>query len=340
MPVRPDELPRWATDAGRTLEPSGGEKDVGWELEKKPPARKMNWIQNRSFQWHAYTQFTPLMGVSNFEERVGGTKAQSINDLVHELTSVGATRWVAVGNADGGDAYILLSKDRGVIWAEQTNPRNETLNGVDHDGSALFVAVGTIDAGGDAYIISSADGEIWAEETNPKGFNLNAVAHDQSGLWVAVGRADGTDAYIVTSVDGSAWNEQTNPKNLDLNAVAYDGSGLWFAVGEADGGDAYIITSTNGEDWEEQTNPRGRRIEAIAHDTDGLWLAVGDTGGGAPAYVISSDDGKAWTEHLPSGIFLSSLFAVANDKLGRWVVAGEPDANDPYIGTSIILPVA
>ena len=49
--AKPTDLPRWATNALRTVEPSSGEKDVGWQEGFKPPARKMNWLLNVAYQW-------------------------------------------------------------------------------------------------------------------------------------------------------------------------------------------------------------------------------------------------------------------------------------------------
>ncbi len=47
--TKPTKVARWATDGGRTLEPASGEKDVGWEVAKKAPARFMNWLQNVAY---------------------------------------------------------------------------------------------------------------------------------------------------------------------------------------------------------------------------------------------------------------------------------------------------
>lgn len=54
MPEKPSTLPQWATDADRTLEPASGEKDVGWEVGKRPAARKLNWLFNTLYTWIQY----------------------------------------------------------------------------------------------------------------------------------------------------------------------------------------------------------------------------------------------------------------------------------------------
>ena len=108
----------------------------------------------------------------------------------------GAGLFVAVGAADGIDAYVITSPN-GITWTERANPKNVLLNAVAWNGS-LFVAVGVAD-GTDAYVITSPDGIIWTERANPKSVVLDAVAWNGS-LFVAVGGADGTDAYLITSL--------------------------------------------------------------------------------------------------------------------------------------------
>ena len=49
--TKPTKVARWGTDGGTTVEPASGEKDTGWEIAKKPPARHMNWLQNIGYQW-------------------------------------------------------------------------------------------------------------------------------------------------------------------------------------------------------------------------------------------------------------------------------------------------
>lgn len=200
------------------------------------------------------------------------------------------SQFVAVGGADGTDAYIATSTD-GVTWTERTNPKNFALNAVCWTGS-LLVAVGNAD-GTDAYIITSTDGITWTERTNPKNFALYDVIWTGSIL-VAVGAADGTDAYIVTSSNGTSWAEKSNPKNFALNGVVWNGS-LLAAVGAADGTDAYIATSPDGTTWTEQTNVKNVQLNAICW-TGTLLVAVGDDTGATGPYITTSADGETWAE--------------------------------------------
>jgi hypothetical protein len=153
--------------------------------------------------------------------------------------------FVAVGGADGTDAYIITSPD-GTTWTERANPKNFALNDIAWNSTAsLFVAVGAAD-GTDAYVVTSADGVTWAERANPKNFALNSVIWSGK-QFIAMGAADGADAYIITSIDGTTWTEVANPKNFALKGITWDGT-RYVAVGAADGTDAYIITSTDDPD--------------------------------------------------------------------------------------------
>jgi hypothetical protein len=331
--ARPTKLPQWATNAGRTLEPSLGEKQVGWEVAKKPPARFMNWLQNNTYEWLQYLNDVAIaLSTQNWTERANA-KNVALSGVVHGVHGgSGADTWVAVGALDGADAYILTSIDRGANWIEQANAKNVTLNGVAHDGAGLFVAVGAAD-GVDAYILTSTDGgATWAERANPKNFTLYDVAYDGSGLFVAVGAADGADAYIITSPDGIVWTERANPKNFTLFGVAHDQSGLWVAVGQRDGTDGYLITSSDGINWTEQSNPArnaGDHLYDIVWANGlSLWVAGGAGAAGNNDVIITSPDGSTWTGRLDGN---ASASVVGYDPVNNVLIS---------LGTSIAAAVS
>jgi hypothetical protein len=130
--------------------------------------------------------------------------------------------FVAVGAADGTDAYIVTSSD-GATWIERANPKNVKLLGVAWSPRLRrFLAVGESD-GVDAYMIGSSNGTAWTEIANPKNIPLNAVMWGQYAF-VAVGQIEVSfDSYIVRSDNGTSVAESPNPGTLDLNAVASSG---------------------------------------------------------------------------------------------------------------------
>ena len=148
-------------------------------------------------------------------DTVTWTERANPKNITLAHVTYGNSLFVAVGFADGTDAYLITSPD-GITWTERANPKNETLLYVTY-GNSLFVAVGFFD-GTDAYLVTSPDGITWTERANPKNVTLRAVAYG-AGLFVAVGSADGTDAYLVTSPDGITWTERANPKNVQIEGV-------------------------------------------------------------------------------------------------------------------------
>jgi len=225
---------------------------------------------------------------------------------LYGVASSGSSLFVAVGEADGGDAQIQSSVD-GLNWTERANPKAFQLNAIEYDGSGLFCAVGVAD-GTDAYIVTSPDGTTWTERANPKNFDLRSVAYDTvNSLWCAVGVSDGSDSYVVTSPDGSTWTERSSMQNNQLNSVAHDGIGRWVAVGEGDA----IITSADGVTWATASSPVTAGFDVVIFEpASRIWIAAGDTAGSS--HMIASLDGVTWVE--VSNTIAASNALVSNGK--------------------------
>jgi len=238
----------------------------------------------------------------------------------------GNGQFVAVGDADGTDAYIITSSD-GIKWVEQSNPKNFNLYGIIYAGGQ-FVAVGQAD-GTDAYIITSSDGITWTERANPKNFDLYDITY-AGGQFVAVGQADGTDTYIITSSDGITWTERANPKNLTLSGVTF-GNGIFVAVGGTDLTDAYIVTSSDGITWTERSNPGNADLYGITYG-HGQFIAVGASSVPDVLYMVYSDDGITWTEisNPVTGSFLLNIIYAD----GLFIVIGGWTSTDSILYTS------
>ena len=135
MASKPVRTARWATDGGATLEPSGGEKDTGWVVDDKPPARHMNFLQNTAFQWFDWLNERifddPTLDTTNIRGRLtaagdglkvttdamsyestGGTVwstiAASINARFHGLVGIGL-------QADLGTGLHIKISDVGIV---------------------------------------------------------------------------------------------------------------------------------------------------------------------------------------------------------------------------------
>ena len=283
-----------------------------------------------------------------------------------QLNSVayGASVFVAVGESDGIDSYIISSSD-GTTWTERSGNKSIALNGVTF-GGGLFVAVGDYD-GVDSLISTSPDGITWTERSTPSVENMHGVTYG-NGLYVAVGANDGTDSTIYTSSDAITWTERSCPVVVPLYSVAY-GNGLFVAVGQGgtvikssdgitwtvstsgipaaqleevvfsgrfiavgldDGSDATIITSLDAITWIEQTTPKAFDLNSITADPYGGLIAVGQADG-TDSLILTSLDGESWTEVSNAKNF--DLNGAASNFDGTSVFVGDADGTDAYMGS-------
>ena len=262
------------------------------------------------------------------------------NFALNDVTCRNIYYYIAVGEADGADAYMVYSlASDGETWTELANPKNFALNAITHNGGTTFVAVGDAD-GADAYTVYGNCATLSiAESSNPKNFNLYGVAYSSSlNLFVAVGEADGADAYLVTSTDGTTWTEQSSTTTQNLNGVAYDSNNArWVAVGASDGTNAAILISDNdGADWTavEPTVDKDYDLYKVYHwnnpmrPDDNLWIAIGESDG-SDAYCLTSSDGETWTEQGNDKAF--AINGLASNGVGQIIGVGAADGVDAYL---------
>ena len=79
--TKPTKVGQWATNANRTLEPALGEKQVGWELTKKAPARFMNWLHNVAYQWFNWCNERMFDGGSSKDFEIRGVDIVTGTDI-------------------------------------------------------------------------------------------------------------------------------------------------------------------------------------------------------------------------------------------------------------------
>ncbi len=239
------------------------------------------------------------------------------------------TQFVAVGAADGVDAYILTSPD-GITWTEQVNPKSLDLGSVSWSGTQ-FVAVGSPDAT-DAYIITSPDGIAWTERANPKALDLYSVCWSGT-QFVAMGAQSSAamGAYALKSLDGITWTELANPKNQALFSVCWSGT-HFIAVGSPDGADAYIITGTSLADGGSGLSRSGQVVTAttgeVAHNFRTGNLVV-IAGAGQPEYngtfQITVVDSRTFT-YVIAGTPVTPATGTITAGRVPWGATGYPSA--------------
>jgi hypothetical protein len=231
---------------------------------------------------------------------------------------------VAVGSADGTDAYIVTSED-GVTWEERANPKNFNLLGVCW-GGGLFVAVGAQD-GTDAYIVTSEDGVTWEERANSYTGTLNDVTFG-GGVYVAVGN-DIDD--ILYSANGTTWSiSDQNETGLPLYSVAWNGT-IFCAVGAGDSTNPAIQTSPDGINWTERTAIGSADLyDVIA--IGNIFVAVGFYLSDFRFYAVTSPDGINWEERSTGQMVILQAIAWSG-KL--FCTVGDVGASYPFILTSL-----
>ena len=139
---------------------------------------------------------------------------------------------------------------------------------------------------------------------------VNGIVYDtELALWMAFG-----EKQMWTSTDGAIWEqhavagEQLNAEFGDqgsMVAAARMGDRLWAAgvwSGCCDNLSLLVWSSVDGKSWE--IEPQGQFIGFWTHGiaSNGSTLAISETfgiaGGGA---LLTSTDGRTWTEHHPGG---------------------------------------
>ena len=278
-PAEPD-LPEWATALLAVIvEPSLGQKQIGWATDELPPAEFFNWWKNNVFKHLRHLQSMQIQSLRPIREiQLGSGATMGDVGAVHvgrgrfaELTTPGSGDRFNHGRrqlVDGSPAAAPFSEAVVIVGG---NPSAEIVSSIDGilgpyvnraylgGGDGVGVVWGDLAAQRWAAVFSngdiahSTDGETWTNIPIVASAGLQAVTTGVNLLqtsvrYCAVGAADGTDAEIFSSTNGTGWSEESNPKNLLLSGVAYDFAlNLWVAVGTHDAALAqpgpYIITA-------------------------------------------------------------------------------------------------
>ena len=141
--------------------------------------------------------------------------------------------WIAGGQADGTDAYLITASDPTGTWTERTNPVNGTIRGL-AAGNGLVVGVGSNAAGTGPYVIYSSDGSTWIEpSTYPVTDETLLRVRFIDGVFYAVGTFDDTTvgAVLWLSEDCENWYRVQNVAPQQLEDIAFDGSRFVLPVG-------------------------------------------------------------------------------------------------------------
>lgn len=322
-------IPKWASGGGADIvEPSEGQKDLGWETDFRPPPGWMNWFMERAyrhFQGLQLSQSTKWRGVStgaNFNLSGVGWRPTVLRDA----STIRHSLLVAVGDVNGGDAELYTSQSDGQSLTSRTSNATAALfDCVWYDDADLWLACGN----SEQIVRAGVAGTTWTLNTTPGTTDLRAIAVRNSGtaIAVAVGLFSGGQPRILSSTDGIAWTARTVTVAAGspvLNDVIYVAPlDLFVAVGGV-GTTPFIATSPDGTTWTELlTVPSGNTIHGVAWNGEEL-IAVGEAG-----VTYRSTDGTIWT--LVHGV---QTFPNLTAKVLTPKIAADPNTPGAFFMTS------
>lgn len=268
--------------------------------------------------------------------RQDNPKAFDLNDVVWDPSN---EKWIAVGDADGTDAYIINVAGRpSGTWAERTNPKNFKLNAVEDNGAGLVIAAGVHD-GTDIYAVKSTDGgDTWSEISIPgsAGEFVNDIAYGTPGgspMWVAVG-GDGSNHIVWWSTDGDTWTKGTVNGTYDgvgFRSVVWSGSAFVTAGPDAGSSDGEIARSTDGKTFNYVTEIEQGGWDLCADPIHHVVIVARSSN-----WYVSYDDGADWTQHMWTPRHFYSGVDYVPKHLGfngrTWYAFGHSQADDKVWG--------
>lgn len=281
MVAKPSSLPVWATTGGTVVEPSAGQKALGWVRGTRPPARWMNWLFNTLYNWTAYQDERSIkMQLGNYRTATSGFTTDPVYGF-------GWSSALSMAVAVGLNGKLSTSVDFGRNWTSRTSGAGtDTLTGALY--GALWIAFGA-----NAKLSSSPDGVTWTARTS--GFTASQIFAGlyNAGLYIIAGAS----GKVSTSTNGTSWTSRTANAGTDtLAQILYAASlSLYAVVSNA----THFCTSPDGTTWTSRT------IGLTAGDTiahcvfaNGVFVLVqADAHFTGTTKIWSSPDGTTWTSH-------------------------------------------
>lgn len=328
--TKPTTLPEWNSGGLNRVEPSGGEKALGWEDSQTPPSSYFNWLLWIIYQWLGWLKENTESGVSliaNWFAIDGGllTLFPSGYQINAVASSTDGTVLVAVGGASLGSAASLArSSNGGGTWGGTASPTAQLFYDVVY-GGAIWVAVGENNS-----IITSPDGVTWTARASALagGTLLSNVAWN-GALFVCVS----ANNLIQTSPDGINWTARVTALGgtPELQKPAWNGT-VWLIGSNVTGAGPHFLTSPDGITWTARSYPTGvtgnhKNPVWAPLLSGGLFVSQAATGGGIDWFFYTSPDGITWTQRTAmttgprDGVKIahpSGYIVIALDSNGVW----------------------
>jgi len=307
----PAEVVRWATDSGRQLEPSTGEKANGWNEGDEIPAKKLNWNLDVNANALDFV-FKSMFGgyrIKSDSLLASASGGSVIGCVPKPVPSTGILKIYAT---IFGTTNIWESETEGETWADSgidlptafgqaTWPRKSFR--LTQDG--VFVQAGE-NVSSDICIFYGTSGTLSTNDIEDAGNFATSIA---------VARGDGTAAsgetVIVGTDNGKVWVADSPSDTFVQHSLTYStpvrfvehvGGAVWVAVAAdntTSAGDVIrtYVSVNDGATWTYLATPtsgditKNQLIDAVVLDDSTLILCVASylaVGGSAPIDIYKS----------------------------------------------------
>ena len=200
----------------------------------------------------------------------------------NSVAFVSASKWVAVGDDNGGTNTIIYSNANISDCYVATGGFNGAGNSVVYKGTGTScVAVGYNLSSGNKVgsILYTTNLSSWAAATGTIFSKEGLAIAYGNDVWVAVGDDDGGSHTITYSTNANGTSGWTIPSGLLFSkrgtAVAYDGVGRWIAVGSNLDGSGVILQSTdNAQTWSAVTGVALTDEPTSVSYGNGIWVVT------------------------------------------------------------------
>lgn len=205
MATKPGIVPRWATDAGRTVQPPENgalttSKDVGFLNATRPPARFLNWLLNTIYIWILY-----LQDLNNQPFNAAGYGAWT---KTHEFTPTTANARAAVfqGNGTAEGIYVAGGGTNGTAISAEANGNGIGIN-VIAPGNNVAGFFENNGGGGGIYVTAGPDangigGEFTGGGSGGTGVKATAGLNGAAGLQ-GIGNGTGNSRGVIGTGSGT-----------------------------------------------------------------------------------------------------------------------------------------
>lgn len=312
---RPNSIVNWANSVSAdVVEPSAGQKEIGWVVDDRPPAGWLNWFQNAVCTFLSYLEENGSGWANNWSSVALMSSANSAFDVYD----------ISAGPAYGvEEEYYLFVGDSNETISLPVNYIDATPNAIAFDLGITVIY--SVEYGNGYWLLGtnntqyySSDLVTFVENDNNCGTVYKILYAD--GHWVMVG----TENHLYRASDPTgAFTDPWSTGNRVMYDIDYSPEeDLWVAVGE------YYSSTANvwhihgyPDDVMEGVAAGTNTLRCITHgvvDGETVWVA----GGSGGDLFRSTNPTVSWTKiDNPFGVevtFRTAKFGNGVFMVGTW----------------------